>query len=188
MTSRTRATFAVLVPALLALGLGAACGDPKNPAPKSRLEGSLGQVMDLGYDEARVLLSPTDVALLFVRIKKLEALTVPDGGMQEEMAGVSEDYPIKVAYQLMGETLDGGSLDLSADAGSNQQRGVLSRNVQGDPRNTLPRILRGELIFDRQLDPGATVTGNFHVTFENGIDVASGRTVFTKAFTAQVQP
>ena len=51
------------------------------------------------------------------------------------------------------------------------QRGVFSRNVQGDPRTTFPRLARGSLRFDRALDPDARVGGDFHLTFENGIEV-----------------
>lgn len=178
--------------ALLCVALGAmalsSCGDPKKPPPKFRLEGSLGQVMDLGFDEARILVAPEDVSLLFVRSHPLTSTGPGDGGeVDPVMAGTTEDYPLKVAYRLLDEPLDGGRLDLASLDGNGAQRGVVSRNVANDPRNSLPPLVRGELFFDRALDPGAVVKGDFHVTFENGIEAASGRTAFFN-FTARVQP
>lgn len=174
---------------LAAFAAGSGCNtDSKIPPPKFRLEGSLTQVMDLSYDEARILIAPSDVSLTFVRIKPLGSLEEPDGGNQNQMMGVSEDYPIKLAYQLDGEELDGGRLDLASLDSNGSPRGVISRNVQDDPRNTFPPLLRGTLIFNQPLTERATVTGDFNLTFENGTEVASGRTVFSKSFTAQVQP
>lgn len=175
------------VMALTGFLLGAAsCDyDPRNPPPKARLEGSLSQVMDLGYDEARVLFAPDDVSLLFVR--KRPAGEVPtDGG---ELVSTSEDYPFRVAYRFIGEDLPtGGTVDLTAVDELGATRGVASRNVTNDPRNVFPRIVTGRLTFDQRLVAGTTVTGSFHVTFETGIEVASGRTVFSNKYSAQVQP
>ncbi len=184
-----RAGLSSLIFVLAACAVGSGCNtDSKIPPPKFRLEGSLTQVMDLSYDEARILVAPSDISLTFVRIKPLGSIEEPDGGMQNQMMGVSEDYPIKIAYQLDGEGLDGGRLDLASLDSNGSPRGVISRNVQDDPRNTFPTILRGTLIFNQALTERAVVTGDFNITFENGTEVASGRTVFSKAFTAQVQP
>ncbi|MFO0598522.1 MAG: hypothetical protein U0228_24665 [Myxococcaceae bacterium] len=183
--ARTRLTLLALCCAVVSSAVG--CADSKVPPPKFRLEGSLGQVMDLSFDEARVIIAPSDVSVLFVRIKPLESLTIDDGGTQ--MMGTTEDYPIKVAYQLLGDPPPlKGTYDLAADAGAGAQRGVVSRNVQGDPRNTFPNMARGELKFDQDIEPGKRITGSFHVTFENGKEVASGRTVFLDSFAAQVEP
>lgn len=167
------------------VALGAsACGDPKNPPAKFHLEGSLTQVMDLGYDEARILKAPEDIALLFVRIKPLGDAT--DGGT----AGVSEEYPFRVAYRFAGQDAPQGPivLDLTALDDSGNQRGVAQRNVTNDPRNVFPEIDIGELKFDKALTDGELVTGSFHITFVTGVETASGRTCFSKAFTARVQP
>jgi len=183
-----RRTSRVLTLACLALGLSACEADPKK-TPKFRLEGSLGQVMDLGYDEARILIAPEDVSLLFVRIRPLSDGANDDAGTGEPMTGTTEDYPLKVAYRLLGDMVpSGGRVDLASLDENQRQRGVLSRNVSNDPRNTLPAIVRGTLAFDRPLDPGAEIHGDFHVTFENGIEAASGRTVFSTSYTAKVQP
>jgi hypothetical protein len=173
---------------LAALALSACEVDPRKQPPRFRLEGSLGQVMDTGYDEARVLLSATDVALLFVRVRPLGADPSPDASVDPMMmTGVSEDYPVKVGYRLLDDPV-GGRVDLAALDMNGAQRGVISRLVYNDPRNTLPVILRGTMFFDRPLDPNAVVNGDFHITFENGIEAASGRTVFSTSFSATVQP
>ncbi len=188
MSFPLRAAHALTL-ALMALGLGACGGDPKKPPPKFRLEGSLGQVMDIGYDEARILVAPEDVSLLFVRIRPLGSDVVSDGGTSEPMQGTTEDYPLKVAYRLLsGEGIPGaGRLDLASVDDNGATRGVASRNVANDPRNTLPRIIRGTLQFDRSLDTDAVVHGDFRVTFENGVEAASGRTVFSISYAAKVQ-
>jgi hypothetical protein len=187
VTRRGR-NLAVLAFAFAAMG-SSACGDPKKPPPKFRVEGSLSQVMDLGYDEARVLVAPEDISLLFVRIHPLGSVITDDGGTPDPnmMAGQSEDYPLKVAYRLLGDPA-GGRVDLAALDTNGAQRGTVSRNVANDPRNALPPLVRGTLYFDHALDPGAAVHGDFNVTFENGIDAASGRTAFSTSFSAKVQP
>jgi hypothetical protein len=169
--------------AVSAMALSACNNDPTKTPPKFRLEGSLGQVMDVGYDQARVLLSAADVSLLFVRVRPLGSPGADDGGA----VGQSEDYPLKIGYRLLGDPV-GGRVDLASLDMNGAQRGTVSRNVANDPRNTLPLILRGTLYFDRPLDPDAVVGGDFHITFENGIEAASGRTVFSKSFSARVQP
>ena len=176
-----RRQVAVLSVALGAMAVCACNNDPAKKPPKFRLEGSLGQVMDLGYDEVRVLLAPSDVSLLFVRLHPVGSV-FDDAGV-----GVSEDYPLKVAYRLLNDPA-GGRVDLAARDPNGAQRGTLSRNVANDPRNTLPPILRGTMYFDRPLDRDAVVGGDFHITFENGIEAASGRTVFSTSLTAKVQP
>lgn len=163
--------------------------DPRNPPPRFRLEGSLGQVMDLGYDEARVLIAPEDLSLVFVRKRPLASLPDDAGTTNPDQQGFSEDYPIKIAWRLLMDELPrGGRVDLAEEDAGGRQRGTVSRNVFNDPRTTFPRLARGTMRFDRPLDPDTVVGGDFHLTFENGIEVASGRTCFSTAFTARVQP
>jgi hypothetical protein len=166
--------------------VGAACVDPDKPQPKFRLEGSLTQVMDLGYDEARILLAPEDVSVTFVRKLPLGSGLLEDGGMVEVAS--SENYPVKVSYRFAGEALDGGRMDLASRDETGAQRGDVSRNVQNDPRATFPPLLRGTLFLKQPLVANALVDGDFHVTFDNGIEAASGRTVFSTSFQARVQP
>ena len=123
--------------AVSAMAFCACNNDPSKTPPKFRLEGSLGQVMDVGYDEARVLLSAADVSLLFVRVRPLGSPGADDGGA----AGQSEDYPLKIGYRLLGDPV-GGRVDLASLDMNGAQRGTVSRNVANDPRNTLPLISR----------------------------------------------
>jgi hypothetical protein len=163
-----------------ALALGS-CADPSRPA--HYLEGSLGQLMDLGYDRVRVQLAPDDVSLLFVRVHQLTAFGDAGSG---GTAGTSEDYPFRVGLLRWGRPLDAGvEQDLSEDGGSGTQRATFSRDVLNDPRKQFPPCRIGGLRFDADLVPGTSVSGDFHVTFENGIETASGRTVFD-SFTAEV--
>jgi hypothetical protein len=167
--------------AVTAITLCACNDDPCKQPPKSRLEGSLSQVMETGFDEVRAAVAATDISLTFVRIKPLGGTCgITDGG------GTTEDYPLKVAYRLLDEPV-GGRVDLASLDMNGAQRGVASRLVANDPRNVLPLILRGTMYFDKPLDPGTTVGGDFHITFENGIEAASGRTVFATTFQAKVQ-
>ena len=46
----------------------------------------------------------------------------------------------------------------------------------------LAHDVRGETV------DGELVTATFHITFVTGVETASGRTCFSKAFTARVQP
>lgn len=149
----------------------------------------MGQVMDLGYDEVRILVAPEDVSVLFVRIHALGAPALDDGGASAPTdTGTSEDYPLKLTYRLLGEGVpNGGRVDLTQEDDNQAQRGVLSRQVANDPRSTFPPLVRGTLGFTKPLDANAHVQGDFHVTFANGTEAASGRTAFG-TFTAQVQP
>jgi hypothetical protein len=175
-----------LVSALLLFAGAALAGcnssQPGKAPPRYRLEGSLGQVMDLGYDEARIRQTDQDVSVLFVRIFELDE-TTSDGGTSNAV-GTIEDYPFKLTLALRGQPLPVGvNIDLTEEDDTMNQRGTCSRNVRNDPRKTFPRAKRGELFLERDLvsEMGVVadyVAGNFHVTFENGIEAASGRTVF----------
>lgn len=162
---------------LLALVLcGCGCGTPY-------LEGSLGQLFALQYDEARLQLAPQDLAVLFV--KRRGAGVGADGGVE---TAANEDYPFKVTMALW----DGGiapnvAIDLTEESAAGVQRGVFSRSVLNDPRTTFPRATRAELTFDRIPEVGQSVKGNFHVTFEDGVEAASGRTVFGPFDVKEVQ-
>lgn len=162
---------------VLAVAFSAAClpADGRRSPPKFRLEGSLTQMMDLGYDEARLISSADDVALLFVRQRPMDESEF-DGGSD---VSVSEDYPFKVTFALRGEEPPiRVRVDLAEEDAAGKQRGIFSRNVLNDTRRAFPRAIRGTLYLSRSLELDARVGGDFHVTFENGIEPASGRTVF----------
>jgi hypothetical protein len=176
------------IAALCVVGLCGACGPPpgKPKPPTYRLEGSVGQIMDMGYDEVRILTTEDDLALLFVRKHELRT-SLPDGGMLDPTsARASEDYPFKIAFALLGSAPPANArVDLAERDPKGNQRGTCTRNVVNDPRTSFPTLLRGTLFLARAPTPGATVRGDFNVTFENGTEPASGRTVFT-SFTAKV--
>jgi len=175
-----------------------ACSPPGQAAPpKFRLEGSLSQLMNLGYDEARLRLDydpnnprPSDtLGIEFVRVRPLSMDTLSDGGMVMG-AGASEDIVLKIGYQLAGDAPPANQrLDLTFLDQNNMSRTTLSRNVLNDPRRSFPPLRVGSLFLDRAPDRVAmnTVHGEFNLTFENGIEVASGRTVFG-TFAAKVIP
>jgi hypothetical protein len=176
-----------LAPSLLAAAALAGCtsSQPGPPAPRFALEGSLGQVMDLGYDDVRLVQSDEDVALLFVRLGALTDAAPDAGG--EAPTGPVEDYPLKLSVALRGAPLPAGvKVDLTEAGPDGAPRGTASRNVRGDPRRALPAVVRGSLRLDRPIDSAASVPGSFHVTFENGVEAASGRTVFG-SFNAKVE-
>lgn len=188
----------LLVPVLVAAGLLMACSPApgKQAPPKFQLEGSLTQLMALGYDEARLRLDydpnnpqPTDtLGIEFVRLRPLGSDTLPDGGMA--MVGDSEDMVLKIGYQLAGDAPPANQrLDLTFLDENGMSRTTLSRNVLNDPRRAFPPLRVGSLFLDRQPDRVAmnTVNGEFNLTFENGIEVASGRTIFGR-FSAKVIP
>lgn len=184
--------------------LAQGCGTPS-------LEGSLGQMYDLGYDETRVRLAPEDLAVSFVK-RRAQALGADGGALP------NEDYPFVVRVALSQWVVDGGvqsgvgtlgflvraktdgepstwadegipfgaEIDLTQGNGAGAQRGTYSRNISGTTVN-FPRARRAEIFFDRMPQSGAPVKGRFHVTFENGIESASGRTVFDSFAVKEVQ-
>ena len=152
-------------PTLLLLAFASnACGG------LSQLEGSLGAIVDLTYSGAKAARTSEQVALQFVRSK-----------------GAGEDLVLQVTASLAGIQLTpNATLDLAELISADVQRGSVSRNVLNDPRTTFPRLQRGRLRFRGALTQGQTVNGDFSITFMDGTDPASGRTVFGD-FTAVVQ-
>jgi hypothetical protein len=145
---------------LLGLLTGAACGKDK------ALEGSLSPLMDLHYEQVKAQVAEGEVSVSFVKPK-----------------GAGEDTVLKVSARMEGlaapEPEPGVPIDLAELLGEDgPTRGTVSRSVLDEPTRDFPPITRGTLTFDGYLDPGTTVTGEFHVTFANGTDVYSGRTVF----------
>jgi hypothetical protein len=156
-----------------ALAAALACGNDNGlpPKPKYQLEGSLYEIMGIGYDEASLEEASDTIAVRFVR----KVTNTNDGGT------VQENTVFKVGYRYRpGEVAQRGvPLDLALDAGFGRQQGTFSREVFNDPRKLFPLAERGSLTFDTLPDAGRpTVTGKFNVTFVNGKEPASGRTVF----------
>ncbi len=148
-----------ILPALCLLGLMTGCGEGP------RLEGSVTALLDLRYQTAEAQADEDEASVRFITV--LEA---------------GENTILKVAARLDELTLTPGvKIDLAellGDTPEAPQRGVVSRSVLNEPQREFPRLLRGGLTFDQALTPQAKVTGDFHVTFVNGTDVYSGRTIF----------
>jgi hypothetical protein len=161
--------------------VASACQPPPGQAapPKYYLEGSLGQVMSIGYDEARVLMTGEDVSLTFVRIHPFTDTTADGGSGAGGAAGTTEDYPVKVTYTIVdGGTPEGVRVDLTELDTAGKQRGIVSRYVLNDPRRDFPDLSRGTMYFAKKILPNTVVHGDFNCTFDAGIESASGRTVF----------
>lgn len=145
--------------ALGLLGLLTACGQGPH------LEGSVTALLDLRYETAEALADESEVSVRFLTAQ-----------------GAGENTILKVAARLDGLQLTPGvKIDLAEVLGSSPdapQRGTVSRSVLDEPQRPFPRLLRGGLTLDKALTPGAKVPGEFHVTFVNGTDVYSGRTLF----------
>jgi hypothetical protein len=148
-----------ILPALGLLGLITACG--QGP----RLEGSVTALLDLSYETAQAQADEDEASVRFITVQ-----------------GAGENTILKVAARLDDLTLTPGvKIDLAELLGSTPdapQRGAVSRSVLDEPQREFPRLLRGGLTFDQPLTPQTKVSGEFHVTFVNGTDVYSGRTIF----------
>jgi hypothetical protein len=133
-------------------------------APHLSLEGSVTPLLDLGYERAEAQATKTEVSVRFLRAQ-----------------GAGEDTILKVAAKLEGvapEPHAAIALGQRVGGAEGPLRGAVSRSVLEEPVRAFPDIARGELVFDGYLDSGKTVTGELHVTFANGTDVYSGRTLF----------
>jgi hypothetical protein len=160
-----------ILPALGLLGLMTACGQGPH------LEGSVTSLLDLRYEVAEAQANEEEVSVSF---------------LTEQGAG--ENTILKVAALLEElQFTPGVAIDLAqvlGDTPDSPQRGAVSRSVLDEPQREFPRLLRGGLIFDKALDaftPCSKVSGELHVTFVNGTDVYSGRTIFG-SFEATVPP
>jgi hypothetical protein len=157
------------VPCTALLGVGiaflAGCGSGEH-----ELEGSLTQLVDLKYRKVDVVKNPEDLAIRFLAPQ-----------------GAGDNVVLRLSVDLAETSIDAGeTFNLASTTPDGVQRGVISRSVLDDPLTTFPPLQRGQLTFSGPLNPGGSVSGDFRVTFENGVHVASGRTVFG-TFEATVQ-
>lgn len=148
-----------ILPALSLLGLMTACGQGPH------LEGSVTSLLDLRYETAEAQANEEEASVRFLTVQ-----------------GAGENTILKVAARLDDLTLAPGlKIDLAELLGEtpdSPQRGAVSRSVLDEPQREFPRLLRGGLTFDQALTPQTKVSGELHVTFVNGTDVYSGRTIF----------
>jgi hypothetical protein len=123
------------------------------------LSGSLTEVMDLSYDSVELRQTPDEVAVAFVR--------------------TNGDTALQVTAQLKDLTLAAGTpINLAEKLTATTQRGVLSRNVQGDSTTRFPPLERGTLTLKSVPSTvGEVVSGDFNATFVQGATEPYGRTV-----------
>lgn len=127
-----------------------------------RVEGSVGELLDLNYEQAEARLSQDELSVRF---------TVTQG--------TGQDTILKVTARLKDLTFVSGTpIDLAESLVDGGQRGSVDRSVLDEPSRPFPAIARGSLLVQGTPTAGATVTGEFNVTFVNGTDVYSGRTLF----------
>lgn len=158
---------AVGIAALLFLGLA---GLPGCGSGNHQLEGSLSEVLDLTYQSVDVVKNPDDLSVRFL---------MPQGA--------GDNVVLRLSVDLAGTSIDAReTFDLTSLGLQGNPRGTVSRSVLDDPLTTFPRMKRGELTFNHRVIPGEAVSGEFRITFENGTELASGRTVFG-TFEATVQ-
>ncbi len=158
-----------------ALVLGAALAASSGCSSEGgELEGSASPLMNLRYERAEAQWSPGELAINFV---------TPQGSGVNTVLKVSafvgdmipEGYVGPLTINL-AEVLEGGA-----------QRGAIGRSVLDEPVRTFPQLEVGTLTVDgTPVTASSRIQGDFHVTFVNGIDVFSGRTIFG-SFEATVQ-
>ncbi|NOJ94894.1 hypothetical protein HMI51_18390 [Corallococcus coralloides] len=157
------APFRRIAPVLFAL-VATACGDEGG-----KLEGSVTELIDLRYQRTEAALAEGTLAVSFVNTQ-----------------GSGQDVVLKVSARVADMLPDNeyaGSLDIdlaqALDDGS--QRGSVGRSVLDEPVRPFPPLVRGNL-FVKSLpkNTGDRVSGEFSVTFTNGTDVYSGRTIFSR--------
>ena len=146
-----------LVLAAALLLTATACG-----GDESALEGSLSELVDLRYRKVSVVQTQDELSVRFLW---------PEGA--------SEDVVLRVTASLVGVVPNPRQpLDLAEQNDLGEVRGRVGRAVRNDPVTEFPPPRRGALTFQSHLQKGSTVEGELHLTFENGTELASGRTVF----------
>lgn len=126
------------------------------------LDGSLGDLLDLGYTKSTLELTDASLALRFLKAR-----------------GEHWDTVLKVSVNVSdGAVRAGSSFDLAEELASSGQRGRVTRNVYQDDHTAFPALLRGSLVVKSDPTTAATVQGEVSVSFVQGSDFASGRAVF----------
>ncbi|MBI5543446.1 MAG: hypothetical protein HY901_06125 [Deltaproteobacteria bacterium] len=146
--------------AAMALALGS-CSGPS-------LDGSLSEAFDLSFSSMLIRRSEKALQLSYLK---------------------SEGREVVVAVTVATEGLGlkpGARVELGGEYAPGHPRTVVSRAVDGEPVRTLPPVLKGTLTVDQLPTSGSTVTGDFSVSFGEGGDVGSGRTLFGN-FSAKVE-
>jgi hypothetical protein len=148
-----------------------------------QIQGSLSTLLNLQYSSVQVaytggsvdggLMTDGEVAVSFL-----------------EPSGKSQNAVLIVTENLNGlEVKPGGAVDLTLVPPSGVgQRGVVTRDVSGDPRTTFPALQIGSMKLNSTPIPGSgdSVSGAFNVTFVLCPDFACGYTAYS-SFSGTVQ-
>ncbi|MGA9523111.1 MAG: hypothetical protein WBV82_16705 [Myxococcaceae bacterium] len=154
-----RATFS-----LLGIFMLVACGSGTNT-----LDGSLADVVDLGYERAELAAAEGSLVLKFLRPR-----------------GTGEDVVLKLSVNTAGLTAQAViDIDLTEQVAELGPRGAVTRHVFEDPNETLPPIRRGRLVLQEVAGTTDRVKGEFSATFTQGHEFGAGRTVYGE-FEAEV--
>lgn len=146
-----------------------ACG------PGPHVEGSVGELLDLRYSRAEARMAETFVNQGSGQTVSEKEVSVRFIATQ----GTVENTPLKVSARLANTTfVPGTAIDLAEKLPDGAQRGTVTRSVLDEPVRAFPAIERGSLLLHGEPTSGSTVEGEFNVTFVNGTDVYSGRTLF----------
>lgn len=158
--------------ALLAAALAAAALAGCEPPPNT-LEGSLTEVIDLGFTDVEVSVTGDDRQIIVGYWKP---------------HGEGRDIVFKlVADQRPSEVVPGEAIDLSPRE-DGTARATCTRSVGGDPIRTYAAIRSGTLRLSAIPALDRRVGGEFRVTLDEGGDAGKGRTAFGRFNVLQVKP
>jgi hypothetical protein len=147
------------------------------------IQGSLSTLLNLKYSSVQVAYTGGSV----------DGGTMTNGQVAVSFlqpSGKSENAVLVVTEDLTGlQVKPGGAVDLTLVPPSGVgQRGVVTRDVAGDPRKTFPALQIGLMKLNSTPVPGSgdSVSGAFNVTFALCPDFACGYTAYA-SFSGQVQ-
>lgn len=142
-----------LAAALLAVAAGCGSGNT--------LEGSLGEILSLDFEEAEVAVTETEVVLSYWRPK-----------------GEGRDVVFKLVVNILpGDVVSNQEYELEP-LPDGAAFAVCTRAVADDPIHTLAAVRRGRFLLDAAPAVDRPVAGHFRVTLGEGGDAGKGRTAF----------
>ncbi len=160
----TRRCAAALFAAALGV-LAPGCGR------ENTLEGSLGDVVSLGFESVEVAVTTGSVVVSYYR---------PQGG--------GRDVVLKLVVGISPAIVPPGQeLDLSPRP-DGTPNAVCTRAVVGDPIHTLAAVLTGTFTLDRVPVVDQPVSGSFRVTLGEGGEAGKGRNAFGTFKVVRVVP
>lgn len=123
------------------------------------LDGSLAEAFDLSYSSILIRQSPSAVQVTYLRSHGNEVV-------------------MRITVATEGVDLSSGvSINLAGEWSAGHPRAAVSRAVDGEPVRQLPPVVKGELRLNDAVVPGKDLSGSFAVSFGEGGDLGSGRTL-----------